>query len=61
MTDWLTAGQIEALNAERDELRVLRDTAQQRTAEIDRAIVASGESKVRAMREAAEWADGQRG
>lgn len=54
--EWLTGEQVQALEAERDLLRLERDYIQLRIDEIDRAIVASGESKLRAILRAAELA-----
>jgi hypothetical protein len=54
---WLTADQVAALNEERDELRVQRDGTQERIDEIDALIVASGESKLAAMKAAEAWTE----
>jgi hypothetical protein len=52
LTDILDEAEVERLWAERDSLQVQLDAVAKRIAEIDRAIVASGEAKVRVNRRA---------
>ena len=54
---WLTASLVTRLEEERDRLHVERDAIQLRIDEIDRLIVASGESKLKAVKDAAAWTE----